>query len=316
MPARGNSASTKQGVKSVTVMRLHAHCSWRGDKLQVALKVKMQNSLKGLASADVYLDEIKIMKKHLLLLLGGSILTFNLASAQPVGVRSEMSPPDGYVLVKVTNSLTKFDLDFPGGTPKDLAKAVEKAIDKPLNTVIPDDCKDLQIPAFSIKNVTVAQVFKALEQASHKSERFIVLDPRDRSIGGNGSDVYGKTAHYGFKTEDEPTENSIWYFYWDNRADERVPWQVISSTVCKFYQLEPYLEAGYKVDDITTSVETAWKMLGVTNAPAISYHKDTKVLIVVGKQEQVDLVGDVLKQLSTTPKTNSNDKGLPKSKDQ
>jgi len=72
----------------------------------------MQNSLKGLASADVYLDEIKIMKKHLLLLLGGSILTFNLASAQPVGVRSEMSPPDGYVLVKVTNSLTKFDLDF------------------------------------------------------------------------------------------------------------------------------------------------------------------------------------------------------------
>ena len=41
---------------------------------------------------------------------------------------------------------------------------------------------------------------------------------------------------------------------------------------------------------------------GVTNPPAISYHKDTKVLIVVGKQDEVDLVGDVLKQLSPTPK--------------
>jgi hypothetical protein len=280
--------------------------------------MKIKNSLKGLALAGVYLDEtgIQIMKKNLLLLLAASIFSFNLASAQPLGVPSSWQPPDGYVLVKATNSLTKFDLDFPGGTAKDLVKAVEKATDKPLNAVIPDDCKDLQMPAFSIKNVTVAQLFQALEQASHISERFIVLDPRDRSIGGGGSDVYGKTAHYGFRTEGEPTDNSIWYFYWDNRADERVPWQVVSSTVCKFYQLGPYLEAGYKVDDVTTAVETAWKMLGVTNAPAISYHKDTKVLIVVGKQEQVDLVGEVLKQLSTTPKAKSNDKDLPKSQDQ
>jgi len=207
------------------------------------------------------------------------------------------------VWVEPTNSLPKFDLDFPGGTPEQLVKAIEKATDKPLNAVIPDDCKDLKIPAFSVKKVTVAQLFQALKQASKKNERFIVLDPRERSIGGNGSDVYSYTSQYGFKTEGVPTENSIWCFYWDrgngDRGNPYAPWEVLSSTVCNFYQLEPYLEAGYKVDDITTAVETAWKMFGVTNPPAISYHKDTKVLIVVGKQDEVNLVGDILKQLST-----------------
>ena len=61
-----------------------------------------------------------------------------------------------------TNSLPKFDLDFAGGTPKDLVKAVEKATGKPLNTVIPDEYADLKIPAVSVKNVTVAQLFEVL----------------------------------------------------------------------------------------------------------------------------------------------------------
>jgi hypothetical protein len=279
-----------------------------------------------LALAGVYLDEteIQIMKKPLLLLLAVSIFLFNLASAQPVSVPPSMPPPvrglsdsdsGEYVFVKATNSLPKFDLDFPGGTPKNLVKAIEKATDKPLNAVIPDDCADLKISAISVKNVTVAQLFEVLVQVSKTNERFTVLDPRDRSIGGNGSDVYVEDTSYGFSTVGAPMENSIWYFHW-NRGREQEPWQVLSSTVCKFYQMEPYLEAGYKVEDVTTTVETAWKMLGVTNTPTISYHKDTKVLIVVGKQEQVDLIGGVLKQLSTTPKEKSNDKDLPKSKDQ
>jgi len=226
-----------------------------------------------------------------------------------------MSPPEGYVLVKATNSLPKFDLDFPGGSPKDLVGAIEKASDRPINAVIPDEYARLQMPALQVKNVTVSQVFEALKQASQKSERFIVLDPRDATTKGQTDTWYKYTSNYGFRTEGTPAENSIWYFYWD-RGDERAPWQVISSTVCKFYQLGPYLEAGYTVDDITTAAETAWRMLGVTNTPAISYHKDTKVLIAVGDEDKVVLIGDVLKQLPAVPKEKSNNKDLPKSKDQ
>ena len=228
------------------------------------------------------------------------VLSFNLAFAQPSPSPSSMPPAEkdagDYVWVKVTNSLPKFDLDFPGGTPKDLVKAIKKATDKPLNAVIPDDCADLKISAISVKNVTVAQLFEVLIQASKKHERFTVLDPRERSIGGNGSDVYVNDSSYGFSTVGAPAENSIWYFYWD-RGREREPWQVLSSTVCYFYQLGPYLDAGYTVEDITTAVETGWKMLGVTKPPQITYHKETKVLIAVGEQDKVNLIGDVLHQL-------------------
>jgi hypothetical protein len=247
------------------------------------------------------------MKKYLLLLMGGSLLPLNMALAQPVGVLPSMSPPEGYVLVKDTNSLPKFDLDFPGGTPKDLVKAVEKATEKPLNAVIPDDCRDLEIPAFSVKTITVAQLFQTLLLASQKSDHYM-----EHLLDGNISHT-SHTSSYGFRTEGPLNKNSIWYFYWDKQPSAEQP---IPHTVCNFYQLEPYLKAGYKVDDITTAVETAWKMLGITKLPQISYHKDTKVLIAVGDADNIKAIDDVLKQLPTVPKEKANDKDLLKSKDQ
>lgn len=254
------------------------------------------------------------MKKHFLLLFGGSILSFNLAWAQPISPSTGLPESEkglgDYVLVRATNSLPKFDLDFVGGRPKDLVKTVEKAIGKPLNTVIPDECADLKIPAVSVKNVTVAQLFEALKLGSKTTHRYDVIDPFTWNSGTSE-----RTSTYGFQTEGVPNENSIWFFI--KEGDDSGPFISVAPTVCKFYQLSPYLESGYTVEDITTAVETAWKMLGVTKLPEISYHKDTKVLIAVGDADKVHLIGDVLDQLSKgKPKEKSNDKDLPKSKDQ
>ena len=67
--------------------------------------------------------------------------------------------------------------------------------------------------------------------------------------------------------------------------------------VCRFYQLTPYLET-YKVEDITTAIQTGWKMLGETNPPTISFHKDTKLLIAVGEPSKLQLIDSVLQQLA------------------
>lgn len=235
------------------------------------------------------------MKIPTCLTAGLLALTLNLAFAQP-GPHPSSKPPTekdagDYVWVKVTNSLPKFDLDFPGGTPKDLVKAVEKATDKPLNVIIPDDCADLKIPAVSVKTVTVAQLFGVLRSASKATHRYVVVDP----FTGN-SNWNEQTSTYGFQTEGVPNENSIWFFL--KEGDDAGLFKLVAPTMCKFYQLSPYLEAGYKVEDVTTAIETAWKMLGVTKPPTLSYHKDTKVLIAVGEKDKVDLIGDVLKQLS------------------
>lgn len=192
-------------------------------------------------------------------------------------------------LASSTNSLPRFDLDFPGGTPKALVKAIEKATDRPLNAVIPDEYADLRICAIKVKNVTVPQLFEALKQASKKVERYMIDRP------DNNWYFEERAAMYGFNTTGVPDENSIWYFY---REGEPEAYQTISATVCHFYQLSPYLDAGYKVEDITTAIGTAWKMLGVTRPPEISYHKDTKVLIVVGEADKIRVVDNVLGQLS------------------
>ena len=51
------------------------------------------------------------------------------------------------------------------------------------------------------------------------------------------------------------------------------------------------------VDDITTAIETGWKMLGETSPPTISFHKDTKLLIAVGDPSKLETIDAVLKAL-------------------
>ena len=51
------------------------------------------------------------------------------------------------------------------------------------------------------------------------------------------------------------------------------------------------------VDDITTAIQTGWKMLGEENPPKISFHKDTKLLIAVGEPDKLEIIDAVLNSL-------------------
>jgi hypothetical protein len=167
----------------------------------------------------------------------------------------------------------------------------------------------LKIPAVIVRNVTTEQLFQALTTASKSTHRYTIVNPWTLESGGEE-----RSSAYGFQTEGVPTDNSIWFFYLDKYIG---PYQMIAPRTARFYQLSAYLGAGYKVEDITTAIETAWKMLGVTNPPEMKYHKDTKVLIAVGEADKLKMIDDALKQLSTEkPKEKSNDKGLSKSERQ
>jgi hypothetical protein len=198
-----------------------------------------------------------------------------------------------------TNSLPRFDLDFPGGTPKDLVKAIEKASGKPLNAIIPTEDANLKMPPISVKNVIAPELFQALEQVSLQAAMY--------RTGMNTYQTYKLAS--GFRTLDTPTENSVWYFF-----VEKPPGAPISPKICQFYKLAPYLDAGYKVDDITTAVETAWKMLGETNTPNISYHKDTRLLIAVGEPDQLNLIQNALRQLVIPKDKSANESNAEKPK--
>ena len=125
------------------------------------------------------------------------------------------------------------------------------------------------------------------------------------------------TAGFGFKTADPKREDSIWYFFVE-RAGELPkvlpppPAPPPPPSVCRFFQLGPYLQAGIKVEDITTAIETAWKMLGENTTPKIKFHQDTKLLIAVGQVERLMVIDEVLEKLPGGPVQVDPATGLPK----
>ena len=60
--------------------------------------------------------------------------------------------------------LTKLDLDFPGGTPKELVAAIEKAMGRPLNAIVNDELSNTRLPALKMTKVTVPELFQAVGQ--------------------------------------------------------------------------------------------------------------------------------------------------------
>jgi hypothetical protein len=210
------------------------------------------------------------MKKALIPLLAGTLLAVPSGSGQPA-----QSRPQPALAPAQISDVVRFDLDFPGGTPRQLVEEIEKASGKPLNAVIPDDDADVRLPPLKMRAVNVAELFEALFVSSQKT----IPVP-----GGNFNSAYG------FKTMGNPSKNSVWYFF------SYKPPVFGEKKACRFYELGSYLET-YKVEDITTAIQTGWKMLGETNTPTISYHKDTKLLIVVGEPSKLQLIDSVLQQL-------------------
>jgi hypothetical protein len=188
-----------------------------------------------------------------------------------------------------TPKLTTFSLDFPGGTPQQLVTAIEKAMNKPLNAIIPPEHADVKLPPLKMTNVSVAQLFEALAATSRTTMVFQMGTSQDMGTG------------YGFRTppQNPVSDDSIWYFYVD-KPGTPPPVAPVVPKVCRFYPLTSYLERGLTVDDITTAIQTGWKMLGDEEPPKISFHKETKLLIAVGDPAKLETIDAVLKALTST----------------
>jgi hypothetical protein len=194
-----------------------------------------------------------------------------------------------FVYYEKASALTAFSLDFHGGPPSILVKEIEKAIGKPLNVVISPEDDQEDLPPLKMNNVYLPQLFTALESASRKT----ISVPSQNYPGG-----YSQfSASYAFKTADTTTDTSVWYFHVEKPL---LPPVVSTQKVCQYYSLAPHLYRGFTVDDITTAIQTGWKMAGITPIPELSYHKETKMLIAFGEPSNLKTVDDVLKTLPQT----------------
>ncbi len=184
-------------------------------------------------------------------------------------------------------TLTAFSLDFPGGTPAQLVKAIEKAIGKPLNVIINKEDENVDLPALKMSDVYLPQLFSALETASRKT--IAVSNPG--SYVGSYSQF---SAGFGFKTADTVTDTSVWYFHVEKPS---LPPVISTQKVVHYYSLAQYLDRGFTVDDITTAIQTGWKMSSETSLPELNYHKETKMLIAYGEPDKLKTIAEVLNTL-------------------
>jgi len=199
-------------------------------------------------------------------------------------------------------NLTKFNLDFPGGTPAQLVKAIEKAMGKPLNAIIPDEDADVQLPPLKMNDVVAPQLFAALQQASIK-QIAVVTSSFGGSVRGGSSSYSTFNSGYGFKTEGEASDNSIWYFHVEKPSLPPAISTEATQKICLFFSLETFLNRGFTVDDITTAIQTGWKMAGETSPPELNYHKETKLLIAFGEPKDLDTISRVLQTLPSSAQT-------------
>jgi len=196
--------------------------------------------------------------------------------------------------------LSTFDLTFPGGSATDLVKAIEAARGfKPLNVIIGKEDDDIQLPPLKMTGVNVAQLFQALEPMSLKTVA-VVTGTYSHGPGQPSSQYSLTTTKYGFKTAGEPTENSIWYFHVERPT---YPPLVPTGKVCRFFSLAPYLDRGFTVDDITTAIQTGWKMAKESSPPELNYHKETKLLMAFGDPDELKTIDTVLETLPSSNAT-------------
>src|SRR2546430_1385841 len=100
------------------------------------------------------------MKKILTPLLTAALLATTAVFGQPAQQPFQGTPAATQNVAPRDLNLVKFDLDFPGGTPRQLVEAIDKGSGKTLNAIVPDEFANLHLPAIKMKAVTVYELFQ------------------------------------------------------------------------------------------------------------------------------------------------------------
>ncbi|MFO1497621.1 MAG: hypothetical protein U1G07_04380 [Verrucomicrobiota bacterium] len=234
--------------------------------------------------------------KRLSILLPALTLVLAAHAQTTAPPRGERPAPAGVIAANAgpASTLTRFDLDFPGGTPDELVRAIQQQSGKPLNAIVPREHAEVKLPPLKMNSVDVAQLFQALELATSSVIAY-TTGLTDYGAGQpNRRMIQQASVSYGFRTQGPPNDSSIWYFYY-----QKPPVPADEAKTCRFWQLGPYL-GPYKVEDITTAVQTGYKLLNEP-APEMNFHKDTKLLIAVGEPSKLSLIDSVLRELAYKP---------------
>lgn len=275
------------------------------------------------------------MKNNITALICGSLVMPALLYAQTAATPANSTTTNTHAAAVQTTpkqtvasekqELTRFDLDFPGGNPLDLVKAIEKAMGRPVNVIIGNEYLngEVQIPPIKLWHVNAVQLFNAIQESSTKTLPYVT----GTYFGPNGKQTKSFSlfnSSYGFKASNETkNDDTVWTFFYNKREPEPTePTVPEMMQICRFYPMSDCL-LDHSIDDISTAMKTGFNLLG-EGVPKFSYHAETKLLIVVGTTEQHKLIESLFEALTPISVREANTRvpvrkqetGVPKKSDE
>jgi hypothetical protein len=156
-----------------------------------------------------------------------------------------------------------FDLNFPGGPLPELVKAIEKAGGQKLNVMLPREAAQVVVPKLTLSGVNSDAVFSALN---------LVLNQQKR---------VGQFISNG----------NIWVF-------QIIPERPDTRQTKVFFVGHLLSRDKFKIQDITTAIQTAWDLGGEQAVGELKFHQDTQLLFARAVPSQLEAMQEVLVELS------------------
>jgi len=179
-----------------------------------------------------------------------------------------------------------------------------------LNFIVPESARAEMVPGLRLRSVTLDEILKAIEIASGGHIR-----------GGVPSDALGIDANTGLpfrrttdrRTTDNPKGNIVTFSVGplpgsqasDRKTNENS--EDLNRTVCRVFSLAPYLayrsekDADVAIRSLYETLDVAWTMLGRqvrdVHPPELKIHSGTKLLITVGRERELAVIEQVIKEL-------------------
>jgi hypothetical protein len=241
--------------------------------------------------------------KHTRLITCLSLLALVPASLAQQPRPATALPPGGLAPSTAAVSQTEkpFSLNFPGGTVQEFVDAVETSSGEPFNVIIPESATDLRIPPVRVREVTLSPLLHALSASSRERKAYVGRSNTAVAPGGQSRNYSSiEYADTGFTFAAGTAGSQVWQLNVDKVTPlPEAPPPIGPPPVARFYQLKPNLEAGLKIEDITTVAQTAWKMMKLDEKqiPELKVHEETGILIAVGSEEALSVIDSVLREL-------------------
>jgi hypothetical protein len=237
----------------------------------------------------------KYMKRTIRTLIATTILAGGIGAhgQEKPAAQPQVNPRNfpGQVATKVEAG-PRIHLEFPGGTPRELLQHIEMGTHAKANVIIHPECKNVVVPPIELHEVTVGQIFMALNAVAEPEYK----DGIWRRVPEAETEIWTLVRP---APQASSAGQMLTQMQNAGSFQERVNRLVNAprGKTCKVFNLSRALEA-YSIDDVTTTIQAGWELLAKDTNRDMKFHKETKLLIVLGDDADINFVADVIRELS------------------